>query len=186
MSSPQGLQYWHGNDQPCSELQDLRYPYRNRKSHITLSITTLFLLGVNGREKKNYSIIKSNDDKLLVMKYKPELFKLTGESIKQYKNGFAIASEISDFLYNAATLAFGDFLTYKCGNPNCRAVITHSLRSKRPLVCSECGEEIDWGGNALKKVKICPQCNQHFSLNKNYCPYHVPKVALVEKEFSSR
>jgi len=44
------------------------------------------------------------------------------------------------------------------------------------------GEEIDWIGIATRKIKICPQCNREHGVDDNYCPYHIPKVALVEKE----
>jgi predicted amidophosphoribosyltransferase len=91
-------------------------------------------------------------------------------------------SGILEGVLNFASAHYGSVITYSCGNPDCNAAITFSSKSKRPLVCSKCGEEIDWVGIATKMIKICPECNQQFGIDERYCPYHLPKVALIEKE----
>ena len=116
------------------------------------------------------------------MKYKPTMFGITREVAKLKDPRATFISGIAETLLNLGTAYYGGFVTYSCGNPECSGTFTLTSRTKRPLVCPKCGEEIDWVGIATRKIKICPECNREYRLDDNYCPYHLPKVALVEKE----
>jgi hypothetical protein len=71
---------------------------------------------------------------------------------------------------------------YICGNPNCGTLIIFHKDAKRPILCKQCGEEIDWEGEYVRRIKICPKCNEEYEVNANYCSFHSPKIALQEKE----
>ena len=72
--------------------------------------------------------------------------------------------------------------TYLCGNPDCGTLIIFHKNEQRPLVCHRCGSEIDWEGEYISRIKICPKCNKEYDTNANYCPFHSPPVSLIEKE----
>jgi endogenous inhibitor of DNA gyrase (YacG/DUF329 family) len=72
--------------------------------------------------------------------------------------------------------------TYLCGNPDCGTLIIFHKNEQRPLVCHRCGSEIDWEGEYISRIKICPKCNKEYDTNANYCPFHSPPVSLTEKE----
>lgn len=116
------------------------------------------------------------------MKYKPTLFSITKEVAKFKHPTATVISGILETALNLGSVYYGGYVTYGCGNPECSGTFTLTSRTKIPLVCPKCGEEIDWVGIATRKIKVCPQCNREHSLDDNYCPYHLPKVALVEKE----
>ena len=116
------------------------------------------------------------------MKYKPKLFGITEKAAKLGDPGATLISGIFELALSLGTAYYGGFVTYSCGNPECSGTFTLTSRTKRPLVCHKCGEEIDWVGIVTRKIKICPQCNREYRLDDNYCLYHLPRVALVEKE----
>jgi predicted RNA-binding Zn-ribbon protein involved in translation (DUF1610 family) len=66
-----------------------------------------------------------------------------------------------------------------CNNPNCRSLITFHANEVRPIVCSGCGRQIDWGDSVT--VGTCPKCNEEFNINTIYCPFHSPPALLEEK-----
>jgi hypothetical protein len=116
------------------------------------------------------------------MKYKPTLFGITKEVAKLKQPSAVIITGILETALNLGTAYYGGYVAYSCGNPKCNGTFILASRTRRPLVCPKCGEEIDWVGIATRKIKICPQCNSEYHLDDNYCPYHLPKVGLVEKE----
>ncbi len=71
---------------------------------------------------------------------------------------------------------------YICGNPSCGALIYFQNNSTRPVVCSMCGEGLDWEGEFTKKIKVCPKCNEEYQPNANFCSFHYPSEKLMEKE----
>ena len=72
--------------------------------------------------------------------------------------------------------------SYLCGNPDCGTLIAFHSNEPRPVVCHRCGVEIDWEGEYLMRIKICPKCNREYESNSNFCSLHVPALALFEKE----
>lgn len=58
----------------------------------------------------------------------------------------------------------------------------NGITQKRPLVCSNCGNAINWIGIKTKIIKQCPVCINVYSENDNFCPHHYPAVTLVSKE----
>jgi hypothetical protein len=72
---------------------------------------------------------------------------------------------------------------FLCGDEDCRAPIIYDTNSERPIICTQCGEEIDWSDRFTSKVKICSKCNtKYYRAIDKFCYYHIPKVPLVEKE----
>src|SRR6266498_2058682 len=71
--------------------------------------------------------------------------------------------------------------TYLCGNPDCGTLIIFHTKEPRPIVCHRCGSEIDWEGEYITRIKICPKCNNEYDTNANYCQFHSPPVSLIEK-----
>ena len=72
--------------------------------------------------------------------------------------------------------------TYLCGNPDCGTLIIFHTNEPRPIVCHRCGSEIDWEGEYITTIRICPKCNKEYDTTANYCPFHSPPVSLIEKE----
>jgi hypothetical protein len=72
--------------------------------------------------------------------------------------------------------------TYLCGNPDCGTLIVFHSNEPRPVVCHRCGIEIDWEGEYMMRIKICPKCNKEYESNSNFCSLHLPALALFEKE----
>jgi len=72
--------------------------------------------------------------------------------------------------------------TYLCGNPDCGTLIIFHSNERRPVICLRCGNEIDWEGEYITRIKVCPKCNKEYDTNANYCQYHFPQVSLIEKE----
>ena len=72
--------------------------------------------------------------------------------------------------------------TYLCGNPDCGTLIIFHNNDPRPIVCHRCGAEIDWEGEFITMIRLCPKCNKEYGVTANYCPFHSPPVSLVEKE----
>jgi DNA-directed RNA polymerase subunit RPC12/RpoP len=72
--------------------------------------------------------------------------------------------------------------TYLCGNPDCGTLIIFHTKETRPIVCHRCGSEIDWEGEYITTIRICPKCNKEYDTTANYCPFHTPPVSLIEKE----
>jgi hypothetical protein len=73
--------------------------------------------------------------------------------------------------------------TYLCGNPDCGTLIIFHTKEPRPIVCHRCGSEIDWEGEYITTIRICPKCNKEYDTTANYCTFHTPPVSLIEKEF---
>ena len=72
--------------------------------------------------------------------------------------------------------------TYLCGNPDCGTLITFHTSEARPIVCHRCGVDIDWEGEYVTTISVCPECNKEYDTNANYCQFHSPPVSLVRKE----
>ncbi|HEY7109291.1 MAG TPA: hypothetical protein VH415_07690 [Nitrososphaeraceae archaeon] len=72
--------------------------------------------------------------------------------------------------------------TYLCGNPNCGALIIYHKNESRPQVCIRCGSKIDWEGEYTTRIKVCPTCNREYDTSANYCAFHLPPIALIDKE----
>jgi hypothetical protein len=72
--------------------------------------------------------------------------------------------------------------TYLCGNPECGTLILFHSNEPRPMVCLRCGAEIDWEGEYITRIKVCPKCEKEYDGNANYCAYHAPPVSLIERE----
>ena len=72
--------------------------------------------------------------------------------------------------------------TYICGNPDCGTLITFHNNETRPVVCHRCGAEIDWEGEYIITIRVCPKCNKEYDTTANYCSFHSPHVSLIEKE----
>ena len=72
--------------------------------------------------------------------------------------------------------------TYLCGNPDCGTLIVFHSNEPRPRVCIRCGIEIDWEGEYITRIKVCPKCNKEYESNSNFCSLHLPALALIEKE----
>ena len=49
-------------------------------------------------------------------------------------------------------------------------------------MCKQCGEEIDWEGELIRRLKVCPVCNEEYEISDSFCYFHVPKVELKERE----
>jgi len=64
--------------------------------------------------------------------------------------------------------------TYLCGNPDCGTLIIFHTSGARPVICHRCGAEIDWEGEYVTRIKICPKCNNEYDTNPNYCQFHSP------------
>jgi len=64
----------------------------------------------------------------------------------------------------------------------CSGLIFLNKGEPRPLVCTNCGNAINWLGIVTRLIKVCPLCSKTYSVQQNFCPLHFPAVALVEKE----
>jgi hypothetical protein len=71
--------------------------------------------------------------------------------------------------------------TYLCGNPDCGTLIIFHSNDPRPVVCLRCGSEIDWEGEYISRIKVCPKCNREYDSTANYCQSHLPPISLIEK-----
>jgi predicted RNA-binding Zn-ribbon protein involved in translation (DUF1610 family) len=71
--------------------------------------------------------------------------------------------------------------TYLCGNPDCGTLIIFHSNEQRPVVCTRCGIEIDWEGEYITRIKVCPKCNKEYDITSNYCQFHSPTISLMEK-----
>jgi predicted RNA-binding Zn-ribbon protein involved in translation (DUF1610 family) len=72
--------------------------------------------------------------------------------------------------------------TFLCGDPECGALIIVHSNEPRPVVCLKCGSEIDWEGEYITRIKVCPKCNEEYDSYANFCSHHSPAVSLFEKE----
>lgn len=111
------------------------------------------------------------------LKYKPKRYPITEAVAETGKIDWTILAGVAEFLLNTGTSRYYGSDLYHCGNPKCTSTFFQSC-----LVCPKCGEEIDWEGITVRRIKICPKCSLQFSKEINYCPYHVPKIQLVEKD----
>jgi hypothetical protein len=71
--------------------------------------------------------------------------------------------------------------TYLCGNPDCGTLIIFHSNDPRPVVCLRCGSEVDWEGEYISRIKVCPKCNMEYDSTANYCQSHLPPISLMEK-----
>ena len=71
--------------------------------------------------------------------------------------------------------------TYLCGNPDCGTLIIFHSNEPRPVICTRCGTEIDWEGEYINRIKLCPKCNKEYDITANYCQFHSPAISLMEK-----
>jgi hypothetical protein len=67
-----------------------------------------------------------------------------------------------------------------CGN--CKNTIRINKGKLRPLVCTNCGQPIDWIGIKTKVIQECPICKQEYPAKFNYCQSHYPAVKLISIE----
>ena len=117
------------------------------------------------------------------IKYKPTIWGITKEVAKLQNPNLTALSGILETIGVLGNAYYNHSLIYSCGNPQCNKTFEPFKSFKeRPLVCSQCGQEIDWEGICTRKAKVCPRCNHEYAINDVYCIYHVPRVALVEKE----
>lgn len=117
------------------------------------------------------------------MKYKPTIWGITREVAKLRNDNLTAMSGILETIGFLGNAYYNRSLIYSCGNPLCNQTFEpFTSHSDRPLVCPRCGEEVDWTGIGTRKAKVCPRCKHEYSLNDKYCPYHLPRVALEEKE----
>jgi hypothetical protein len=89
-------------------------------------------------------------------------------------------------VFNFASDAYFGKQVYICGNPACQGLIMFHKKGKRPVVCKQCGEEIDWEGEFIRRLKLCPVCNEEYEISDSFCYFHVPKVELKEREMEMR
>lgn len=115
---------------------------------------------------------------------KPDDAKIKDE-LGRYKPIKRPSADIDNPLVNSIVNGLEQSLgkrTYLCGNPDCGTLIIFHKNEQRPLVCHRCGSEIDWEGEYISRIKVCPKCNKEYDTNANYCPFHSPPVSLIEKE----
>jgi DNA-directed RNA polymerase subunit RPC12/RpoP len=112
------------------------------------------------------------------MKYKPTLFPATMAVAKMGSPGWTLLTGIVEGALTVKLAQQGVPLTYSCGKPSCSGSFNLVSKVDRPLVCSECGSEIDWTGIATRKVKVCPKCGKKGNDWDTFCKFHVPAVAL--------
>lgn len=48
--------------------------------------------------------------------------------------------------------------------------------------CQMCGEGIDWEGEFIRRIKLCPKCKEEYYGNVKFCSFHYPREELIEKE----
>jgi uncharacterized Zn-finger protein len=117
------------------------------------------------------------------MKYKPTIWGMTREVAKLNNPNLTALSGILETIGFLGNAHYNRSLIYSCGNPQCNKPFEpFKSTAQRPLVCSYCGEEIDWQDIATRKIRVCPQCKREYRLNESYCSYHIPKIQLIEKE----
>lgn len=116
------------------------------------------------------------------MKYKPTLFPATKAVAKMGSPGWTLLTGIVEGAVNLGLAQQGGPLIYNCGKPGCSGSFNLVSKANRPLVCPECGSEINWTGIATRKVKRCPQCHKIGGDFDKYCKFHVPAVLLQEVE----
>lgn len=116
------------------------------------------------------------------MKYKPTIFPITMAVAKMGSPGWTFLTGLAEVALNVKLAQEGVPLTYSCGKPGCNGSFNLVPKINRPLVCPECGSEIDWTGIATKKVKRCPTCHRLGNDFDKYCKFHAPAVPLQEVE----
>jgi len=110
---------------------------------------------------------------------------ITGKKFKPIKK-FNQKSNKSSLIVLEKIIDFSEFFmgkkTYFCGNPDCGVLIQFQKKSTRPVVCQMCGEGIDWEGEFIRRIKLCPKCNEEYYGNVKFCSFHYPREELIEKE----
>lgn len=141
-------------------------------------------LGLSKREEPLQKLTSAStiQKALAVVEKKPNLVKIVRFSPILRSNTMKTESNLIQFL---ATLVDGiGFMTGNlfvfCGN--CKSSITVRREQTRPLVCSHCGEAINWVGLLTTLVRQCPVCKKSFPASQNFCPDHYPAVRLLENE----
>lgn len=137
------------------------------------------LIAALNLQRKNLPVIEI--PKIEPLEISPNLF-----PVLRYKplrrSDFAAASNIQLFtnaLIDLAGIYTGRETLY-CGY--CRAFIFLNKEEPKPLVCTNCGQTINWIGIRTKIIKECPLCWKTYSAQQNFCPLHFPAVSLLEKE----
>lgn len=116
------------------------------------------------------------------MKYKPTVLPLTQVVAKMGNDGWTFLAGVAEVALQLKLAAEGVPPTYGCGKPGCTGTFVLISKTERPIVCPKCGVEIDWTGIATKKVKRCPSCGRVGNDWDSFCKFHVPAIALSEKD----
>ena len=114
------------------------------------------------------------------MKYKPTILPLTRAVAEMGNDGWTFLAGVAEVALKLNLAEQGVPPTFGCGNPNCTGTLAMTSHASRPLVCSQCGSEINWTGIATKKVVVCPTCGRKGEDWNKFCPFHNPAVALHE------
>lgn len=142
-------------------------------------------LGLAQREKPPQKLLPTTtmlQKALAVTEKKSNLVKIVRYSPILRSSNLQTDSSLLQFLVTLSDgigLMTGN-LILNCGN--CKSSIVLNKDRSRPLVCSHCGEAINWVGLLTKLVRQCPLCKKSFPANQNFCPDHFPAVRLLEKE----
>lgn len=137
----------------------------------TLGLTHQSSIKINQLIPLKVKQLSINSKKLSTNRYKPR-FRTEFKS----RNNWELATNI---LLDLSGVLSGNQMLF-CGN--CSSTIRLKKNGKRPLVCINCGNVINWIGIETKMIKECPICTIEYPLEQNYCPNHYPAVQLSEKE----
>jgi len=79
--------------------------------------------------------------------------------------------KVLDAMVNGLEQSLGK-RTYLCGNPDCGTLIIFHSNEPRPRVCIRCGSEINWEGEYITRIKVCPKCNKEYDTSALLCISH--------------
>ncbi|HEX9317301.1 MAG TPA: hypothetical protein VF884_00025 [Nitrososphaeraceae archaeon] len=128
---------------------------------------------MENNSKPDDSVKLSKDTSISTTRYKP-IKRPSAETDSTFV-------KVLDSIINGLEQSVGR-RTYLCGNPDCGTLIIFHSNEPRPVICHKCGLEIDWEGEYLTRIRVCPRCNKEYDAIANYCSYHYPSVQLIEKE----
>ena len=64
---------------------------------------------------------------------------------------------------------------FRCGN--CNNSIKVEKEKIRSSFCAKCGTEIDWADIFTKIIKVCPNCNNEYSEENEFCQQDGAKLS---------